>query len=85
MNGTLFYVLGVGLAAFAVLTSFVGLRASRFPGSNGAMVAIIAAFILVVAGTTTFAVLHSQDEERPHEEEVGLPQATEKAEEEEQQ
>ena len=83
MNGTLFYVLGAGLAALAVLTSFIGLRVSRFPGSKGAMAAIVAAFVLIVAGTTTFAVRHSKDEERHHEEAVGLPHATQEAVEEE--
>lgn len=68
MNGTLFFVLGSSLAVFAVLTSFVGLRVSRFPGSTGAMVAIIAAFVAVVGATTTFAVLHAKDEH--HEEQV---------------
>lgn len=63
MNGTLFYLLGAGLAAFAVLTSFVGVRVSRFPSSAAAMVAMIAIFATIVGATTTFAVLHAQDEE----------------------
>jgi mono/diheme cytochrome c family protein len=69
MNETLFFVLGAGLAALAVITSFVGLRVSRFPGSNAAMVAIIAAFAVLVCGTTAFAVRHAKDEEA-HEEAV---------------
>lgn len=63
MNGTLFYVLGIGLAAFAVLTSFVGVRVSRFPASGAATVATIAIFVALVGATTTFAVLHAQDEQ----------------------
>lgn len=63
MNGTLFFVLGVGLAVFAVLTSLVGLRVSRFPASRGVMVAMIAIFAALVGATTTFAVLHAQDEQ----------------------
>lgn len=63
MNGTLFFVLGIGLAALAVFTSLVGLRAPRFPASRGAMVAMIAIFAAIVGATTTFAVLHSQDEQ----------------------
>jgi plastocyanin len=63
MNETMFYVLGAGLASLAVITSFVGLRVPRFPGSSAAMVAIIATFVTLVGGTTTFAVLHAKDEE----------------------
>ena len=61
MNGTLFYVLGSGLAVFAVLTSLTGLRVPRFPASRAAMVATIAIFVAIVVATTTFAVLHAKD------------------------
>jgi hypothetical protein len=81
MNETLFFVLGAGLAALAVITSFVGLRVTRFPGSRAAMVAVIGAFVVLVVGTTTFAVRHAKDEEAH--EEPGLHQAGEKAEQEE--
>lgn len=83
MNGNLFYVLGVGLALLAVLTSFVGLRIPRFPRTTAAMVAIIGTFVVLIVATTTFAVRHSKDEEAHHEQEVGLPHATQEAEEEE--
>ena len=63
MNETMFYVLGGVLVSLAVITTFVGLRVPRFPGSSAAMVAIIAIFITLVGGTTTFAVLHAQDEQ----------------------
>ncbi|HEX6228168.1 MAG TPA: hypothetical protein VFZ41_01765 [Solirubrobacterales bacterium] len=63
MNETLFYLLGIGLAALAVITSFVGLRVSRFPGTAAAMGAVIAIFAILVVGTTTFAVRHAHDEE----------------------
>jgi plastocyanin len=63
MNGNLFYFLGGGLAALAVLTSLVGVRVSRFPASVAVMVATIAIFAALVGATTTFAVLHSQDEQ----------------------
>jgi plastocyanin len=63
MNETMFYVLGAGLASLAVITSFVGLRVERFPGSNAATAAIILLFAGLVGGTTTFAVLHAKDEE----------------------
>jgi hypothetical protein len=78
MNETLFFVLGAGLAVLAVITSFVGLRASNFPGTRAAMVAVIGAFVVLVVGTTTFAVRHAKDE-HAHEE-PGLHEAGEQAE-----
>ena len=63
MNGTLFFVLGIGLAALAVFTSLAGLRAPRFPASRPAMVATIAIFAAIGVGVTTFAVFHAQDEQ----------------------
>lgn len=81
MDGNLFYVLGAGLAVLAVLTSFVGLRVPRFPRTTAAMLTIIAAFLVVIFATTTFAVRHSKDEEAHHEKAVDLPQATQEAEE----
>jgi len=78
-NETLFYICGIALAVSAVLISFVGLRAKGFPGRVGPLVALW--FILLIGGTTTFSVLHAQDEE--HHEEPGLHKATEEAEEEE--
>lgn len=64
MNGTLFFVLGIGLATLAVFTSLVGLRTPRFPSSRAAMVATIAIFVAIVGGVTTFAVLHAKDEQK---------------------
>lgn len=60
-NETLFYVCGAALAVSAVITSFVGLRVKSFPGKAGAVVAL--AFVALIGATTTFAVLHAQDEE----------------------
>lgn len=79
-NGTLFYVCGSVLAVSAVIAAFAGLRFERFPGRLAPLVALW--FVVMVGASTTFAVLHSQDEERHHEQEVGLPQATKEAEEE---
>jgi len=75
-NETLFYVCGVVLAISAVVVSFLGLKAEKFPGRLGAVVVIW--FIALVGGTTTFAVLHAQDE-KAHEE-PALEQVTEEAE-----
>lgn len=77
----IFYVSGAALTASAVIVSFIGLRAKGFPGRLGPLVALW--FVALIGMTTTFAVLHSQHEEEHHEEEVGLPHATEEAEQEE--
>jgi hypothetical protein len=77
-NETLFYVVGPLLAVSAILVSFLGLRFGRFPGRLAPLVFLW--FALLVGGTTTFAVLHSQDEEAQHEQEVNLPQATQESE-----
>ncbi|HWA53074.1 MAG TPA: plastocyanin/azurin family copper-binding protein [Solirubrobacterales bacterium] len=61
-NETLFYICGIALAVSAVLVSFVGLRVKSFPGKLGPLVALW--FVILVAGATTFAVLHAQDEEK---------------------
>lgn len=77
----IFYVSGGVLTASAVIISFLGLRLKDFPGRIGPLVTVW--FIALVGVTATFAVLHSQHEEEHHEEEVGLPHATEEAEQEE--
>jgi plastocyanin len=60
-NGDLFYVCGGALAVSAVLISFVGLRLKDFPGRAAPIVALW--FVLLIGATTSFAVLHAQDEE----------------------
>ena len=60
-NGDLFYVCGIALAVSAVLISFLGLRVKKFPGRAAPFVAL--GFVLLIGATTTFAVLHAQDEE----------------------
>ncbi len=76
--GTIFYVVGPLLAASAVIVSFLGLRFEGFPGRFAPLVLIW--FLVLVGGSTTFAVLHSKDEEVHKEQERGLPQATEESE-----
>ncbi len=78
-NGTLFYVVGAALALSAVIVSLIGLRVESFPGRAAPIVFLW--FALLIGGATTFAVLHSKDEEVHREAESGLPQATEEAEE----
>lgn len=77
----IFYVSGGALTVSAVIVSLLGLRLKNFPGRLGPIVALW--FVTLIGVTTTFAVLHSQHEEEHHEEEVGLPHATEEAEQEE--
>lgn len=60
-NETLFYVCGIVLAVSAVTVSFVGLKLKDFPGKL--LPVIILWFAVFVVATTTFAVLHAQDEE----------------------
>lgn len=61
-NGDLLYVCGGALAVSAVLTSFIGLRVKSFPGRFAPLVALW--FVALVGASTTFAVLHAQDEEK---------------------
>lgn len=82
-NETLFFVIGPVLAVSAVIVSFIGLRSDKFPGRFAPLVVLY--FVVLVGGATTFAVLHSKDEESHREQESGLPQATQQAEEEESQ
>jgi hypothetical protein len=76
-NGDLFYVCGIALAVSAVLVSFLGLRVKSFPGKAAPLVAIW--FIALVGASTTFAVLHAQDEQK--ERKAELNKASEAAEE----
>jgi len=78
-NETLFYICGIALAVLAVVVSFIGLRVKGFPGKAGPFVAL--AFGALIVATTTFAVLHAQDEEKAKAAE--LSKADEEVEEEE--
>jgi plastocyanin len=78
-NGDLFYVCGSVLAVSAVLVSVLGLRAKGFPGRFAPLVALW--FVVLVGASTTFAVLHAQDEQEADAAE--LSKANEEAEEEE--
>jgi plastocyanin len=60
-NETLFFVCGIALAVSAVVVSLIGLRVKSFPGKAGPFVAL--AFVALIGATTTFAVLHAQDED----------------------
>ena len=76
---TLFYVCGIALAVSAVLVSILGLRVKNFPGRFAPLVALW--FVILVGASTTFAVLHAQDEQEA--EAAELSKANEEIEEEE--
>jgi plastocyanin len=78
-NGDLFYVCGSVLAVSAVVISILGLRVKSFPGRFAPLVALW--FVALVGASTTFAVLHAQDEQEAKAAE--LSEAGEEAEEEE--
>jgi plastocyanin len=78
-NETLFYVCGIALAISAVLVSFLGLRVKGFPGRFAPLVALW--FVVLVGASTTFAVLHAQDEQEA--EAAELSKANEEVQEEE--
>jgi|SRR5215204_2365205 len=59
-NETLFYVAGIALAVSAVVLTLVALRVEKFPGKAAPAVALW--FVALALATTTFAVLHAQDE-----------------------
>jgi hypothetical protein len=57
---TAFYVLGLGLAAFAVLVSAIGIaRGATFPASPGSARVIMVLATVLVAGAMASAVLTS--------------------------
>ena len=60
-NGDLFYVCGIALAASALLVGLAGVRLEKFPGRAGP--GVVLWFVVLIGATTTFAVLHGQDEE----------------------
>jgi len=76
---TIFYVVGPVLAASAIVVSFLGLRLKSFPGRVAPLIFLW--FAILVGGTTTYAVLHSQDDEVHREQERELPEATQESEE----
>jgi hypothetical protein len=54
---TLFYVMGIALACWAVLLFAIGMRSTAFPGSAAAQRGVIAISVLLVAGTMTASIV----------------------------
>jgi mono/diheme cytochrome c family protein len=77
MNDTAFYIIGIALVVLALVVSFVGLRFKTFPSSGPALAGVIAVFVLMVGGTTTFAWRNAVDEQQTREEEGEAPPAVE--------
>jgi plastocyanin len=78
-NGTAFYVLGSCLTVLALAVTALGLRQSQALSSSiGARVGILL-FAVLVVGTTTFAVLYSEDEQEHREAELAAEEAEEGA------
>jgi hypothetical protein len=54
---TLFYVMGIALACWAVLLFAIGMRSTAFPGSAAAQRGVIAISVLLVAGTMAASIV----------------------------
>ena len=70
---TLFLIFGIGLACYAVIVSFLGLRVKSFPSRN-AMVGLLVLGAILVGGTAVFGVelqSHEQEEREEGEKPVG--------------
>jgi plastocyanin len=83
MEKTGFFVIGLALVAVAVIVSVIGLRYPRFPGSRAGMTAVVALFVLMVAGATTGAVINAREEQNERaveEQEATETEATEEGE-----
>ena len=76
LNGTGFYVLGICMAILALAVTAIGLRDSNAFSSNAMARGGILLFVVLVIGTTTFAVRYSKDEQTDRRAEL----ASEKAE-----
>ena len=63
LNGTAFYVLGICLATLALAMTAIGLRDSKAFASKTAARMGILVFVVLVIGTTTFAVRYSRNEQ----------------------
>ena len=70
---TLFLIFGIGLACYAVIVSFAGLRFKDFPSRN-AMVGLLLLGVFLVGGTAYTGVelqIHEQEEREEGEQPVG--------------
>jgi len=63
---TLYYILGIALAAWAVVVAALGIKFDRFPGGRGGERVVIAISVLLVAGTIGSAVILGAAEDAEH-------------------
>lgn len=68
--GDVFYITGIALFVMALVISFLGLRAEKFPPSRGVFAAVLALMVSLVVATGTFAVILSKDEQDKRQEEA---------------
>lgn len=68
--GDVFYIVGIGLTVLALVLSFVGLRAERFPTSRLAFAGVIGFMAALVAATCAFAVVLAREEQKHRAEEL---------------
>ncbi len=62
-NQTIFYILGIGLTALALLVSLLGIRSERFPPSTAVLSGIVAVFLGLIGATAAFAIASAKDEQ----------------------
>jgi plastocyanin len=79
LNGTAFYVLGSCLAVLALVVTAIGLRDTNAFSSSAVARIGVAAFVVLVIGTTTFAVRYSEDEQADRRAELAAEEAQEGA------
>jgi plastocyanin len=77
LNGTAFYVLGICLAILALTITAIGLRDSNAFSSNAVARGGILLFVVLVIGTTVFAVRYSKDEQTDRRAELAAETAKE--------
>ncbi len=68
MKETVFYIVGIALAVSAVVVSFIGLKAEKFPGKL--MAVVVVWFAVFAVGAGTFAVLYAKEHEEHREHEL---------------
>jgi len=59
----LFYWIGGALTLAALVVAAIGLRSETFPPNNKALFGVIAVFVFLVLGSTTYAVVNARDEQ----------------------
>lgn len=74
MEQTAFFVIGIVLVVIALTVAAIGLRFERFPGSRVAMLLGASLLVLMVAATTTSAVINARDEQKERNEEAEAEQ-----------